>query len=243
MPEPSLDERLRLRQRPPGWPAGYQEWRRLLFVHWPVPPWALRRLVPPPLSLDLHDGAAYVSLTPFIVQAARPIATPRRLGLSFLETNVRTYVHLEGREPGVYFFSLDAASAIAVLGARLGLGLPYFLARGRLRGSDYRIRRLGKARATCHAVYTPGPPIGYAQPGSLDFFLIERYVLHVRRGPSLWRVRVHHPPYPLYRAQLETLADQLVAAAGVITHGPPPLVHFASGVDVAISPPRIRLLG
>src|SRR3712207_8210884 len=50
---------------------------------------------------------------------------------SFLEANVRTYVHVDGREPGVYFFSLDAASLLAVLGARVGLGLPYFLARMR----------------------------------------------------------------------------------------------------------------
>jgi uncharacterized protein YqjF (DUF2071 family) len=194
------------------------------------------------LSLDLYDGAAYLSLTPFVVQAARPIGAPRRLGLKFLETNVRTYVHVDGHEPGVYFFSLDAASAIAVLGARLSLGLPYFLARGRLRGSDYRIRRLGRARATCHAVYAPGPPIGYAEPGSLDFFLVERYVLHVRRGPSLWSVRVHHRPYPLQHVQVRRLTESLVAADGLPPPGTRPLAHFSPGVDVGIFPPRVRSL-
>ena len=46
---------------------------------------------------------------------------------AFLELNVRTYVTLDGR-PGVWFFSLDAASTLAVIGARLGIRLPYFRA-------------------------------------------------------------------------------------------------------------------
>jgi hypothetical protein len=107
MLEPSDAERLALRRRPAGVPAGYQEWRRLLFVHWPVSTNVLRPLVPRVLSLDQFEGVAYVSLTPFVVQSARPLGVPRNLGLAFLETNVRTYVHLEGGQPGVYFFSLD----------------------------------------------------------------------------------------------------------------------------------------
>jgi uncharacterized protein YqjF (DUF2071 family) len=143
----------------------------------------------------------------------------------------------------VYFFSLDAASAIAVLGARLGLGLPYFLARGRLRGSDYRLRRLGKSRGTCHAEYEVGQALGPAEPGSLDFFLIERYVLHTRRGPSLWSIRVHHQPYPLQQVHVSRLRQSLTDADGLPRLADaPPLAHYSPGVDVAIFPPRVRLL-
>src|SRR5919201_2736843 len=124
-PPPSTDERLALRLRPPGLPTGYQEWRRLLFLHWPVAPEVLRPLVPSSLSLYLYASAAYVSLTPFFIQAARPIGVPRCLGWAFLETNVRTYVHIQGREPGVCFLSLHAASLLATLGARASVGLPY----------------------------------------------------------------------------------------------------------------------
>jgi uncharacterized protein YqjF (DUF2071 family) len=252
--EPALDDYLAARQRPRGWPAGYQDWRRLLFVHWPIAPDALRPLVPAPLSLDLFQGVAYVSLVLFVVEAARPLGAPRNLGLRFLETNVRTYVHLRGREPGVYFFSLDAASAIAVLGARLGLGLPYFVARGRLRpslapwervgvtGDEYRLRRLGKAPGACQVAYEVGQPLGPAEPGSLDFFLIERYVLHARRGPSLWSVQVHHQPYPLHGVQVTQLAQSLTDANGLPPLDGRQLAHFASGVDVAIFAPRVRLL-
>src|SRR5947209_2150015 len=113
-----------MRLRPRRIPAGYQEWRRLLFLHWPVAPEVVRPLVPARLSLDLYDGIAYISLIPFWIQAARPIGAPRALGLSFLETNARTYVHRDGREPGVYFFSLDSTSLASVVGARLSVGLP-----------------------------------------------------------------------------------------------------------------------
>jgi uncharacterized protein YqjF (DUF2071 family) len=253
--EPPLADYLAARQRPVGWPAGYQEWRQLLFLHWPVRPDALRPLVPAPLNLDLFEGVTYVSLVPFVVQAARPLGAPRNLSLRFLETNVRTYVHLGGREPGVYFFSLDAASAIAVLGARVSLGLPYFLARGRLRGSlapwerlnpgvraAYRLRRLGRAGGHCEVDYGVGDPVGPAEPGSLDFFLIERYVLHARRGPSLWSVQVHHQPYPLQGVQVGQLTQSLTDADGLPPLDARPLAHFSPGVDVAIFPPRVRLL-
>lgn len=98
-----------------------------------MPVEVLRPLVPGRLSVDLHEGIAYVGLIPFAVQAARPLLSPALLGLNFLETNVRTYVHLDGAEPGVYFFSLDAASRLAAAMARLSLGLPYFYARMRMR--------------------------------------------------------------------------------------------------------------
>jgi uncharacterized protein YqjF (DUF2071 family) len=236
-------DRLTPTRRPPGLLVGYQEWRRLLFLHWPVSPELVRPLVPQSLSLDLYDGAAYVGLIPFFVQAARPLGPPRALGLLFLETNVRTYVHLDGRDPGVYFFSLDAASLAAVLGARIGLGLPYFVASGRerLEGAqvDYALQRLTGSRPLCHVRYEVGEPRGPAEPNTLDHFLIERYLLHVQRGPTLWTVQVHHRPYPLHQARLLKLEDELIGAAGIQVPIGMPLVHYASGVDVEIFAPRV----
>jgi uncharacterized protein YqjF (DUF2071 family) len=226
--------------------AGYQSWRELLFVHWPVPAAQLRPLVPPSMTIDQFDGSAYVGLVPFVVEAARPVGVPPPFGLRFLETNVRTYVHLDGREPGVYFFSLNAASLLAVVGARLTFGLPYFWATGEQRRSatttDYRLRRRGGRRPGCRVRYRVGAYRGPARPGSLDHFLIERYLLHVQRGPSLWTVRVRHHPYPLYGVTLDVLQDELVAAARIGPLGEGPLIHLASGVDVAISAPHIRSL-
>ncbi|HYO45880.1 MAG TPA: DUF2071 domain-containing protein, partial [Gemmatimonadota bacterium] len=108
---------------------GRQSWRRLLFLHWPVAPEALRRVVPRELPLDLRDGTAWVGIVAFDIQRARPPLVPERLGLDFLETNARTYVRLPGGERAVWFFSLDAASRVAVATARLAYGLPYHHAR------------------------------------------------------------------------------------------------------------------
>jgi uncharacterized protein YqjF (DUF2071 family) len=232
-------------RRPPRRPIMYQRWRMLLFLHWPVPADALRPLVPPSLELDLYDGTAYVGLIPFYVEGLRPTTVPDALVLSFLETNVRTYVHVAGGEPGVFFFSLDAASRRAVLGARAAFGLPYQPARMRLRRDgavvDYAMQRLAGTRPRLAVRYEIGAYRGASPLGTLEHFLIERYLLHVQRGRTLWTVQVHHAPYPVQQARVHSLFDELILADGVAEpQGPPPLVHFASGVNVEVFAPTIR---
>jgi uncharacterized protein len=106
--------------------AGYQNWRRLLFLHWPLAESDVRQFVPNSFEVDTFDGSAFIGLIPYAVEAARPLGAPPAVGLRFLETNVRTYVRTATGEPGVLFFSLDAASLLAAVGARFLLGLPYF---------------------------------------------------------------------------------------------------------------------
>ena len=240
-------DRIAPTRRPSARPIGYQLWRSLLFLHWPMPVQALRAVVPAPLTIDTFEGQAYVSLTPFIVRRSRPAGVPSALALDFLETNTRTYVHVEGKDPGVYFFSLDAASRIAVAAARVGLGLPYFHARMALRRADgvvdYASRRLSRKKAGIAVRYEAGEHLGPAEPGTLDHFLIERYLLHVERADALWTVQVHHQPYPRQRAAVLGLRESLVAAAGLPPpDGPPPLLHYAQGVDVEIFAPSRRLV-
>ena len=43
----------------------YQEWRKLLFLHWEVDPKPLASLLPPGLELDTFEGRAFVGLVPF----------------------------------------------------------------------------------------------------------------------------------------------------------------------------------
>lgn len=119
-------DRLLPARRPPRRVVMRQNWRDLLFLHWAFDPTRIRPLIPADLELDLFEGMAYVGLVPFTMTGVRPIGLPAVVGLSnFHETNVRTYVHHAGRDPGVWFFSLDAANTIAVRLARALFHLPY----------------------------------------------------------------------------------------------------------------------
>jgi len=239
-------DRLSPTQRPNDRAVMRQQWRHLLFLHWEVEPESLQCLLPPGLTLDTLDGRAYVGLVPFTMRNVRPVWSPSLPWLShFHEVNVRTYVHHEGREPGVWFFSLDAANPVAVLLARWLWKLPYHHARMALVAQGdgtvgYRSERLwpGPVPAWCDLYYEPvGSPLP-ATPGTREFFLAERYNLYVHAQGRIWRGRVHHEPYPLQSARLIDLDDDsLVAAASVApATAAPPLIHYAAGVDVEVFP-------
>lgn len=229
-------DRIAPTRRPVRRPAGFQKWRSLLFLHWTVPVEQLRRHVPPSLELDLYDGVAYVGVVPFAMQRVRPSWWPAALAFNFLETNVRTYVLHNGR-PGVYFFSLEANSRLAVFAARTGWGLPYYHARMEMTRTgdeiEYQARR--SAGGAAHQVrYRIGEELGSSQPDTLQHFLIERYLLFVERGPLLCG-QVHHPPYPVRRAEVLTVQDDLIAAAGLPrVSDPPAFAHYSLGVDVEV---------
>lgn len=206
-----------------------------------MPAEVLQALVPSGLTIDTFEGRAYVGLVPFTMRDVRPWWSPGIPGLSnFHEVNVRTYVHKGGEQPGVWFFSLDAARSIAVLAARLGWHLPYFRAamKARVDGDAvrYASRRLwpGRRPADLAVDYRIGESVGTAQPGSLDHFLAERYLLYAQAPAGLALGQVHHAPYPLRRASVTALAETLVHAAGLPTPTEPPLVLYSPGVDVEV---------
>jgi uncharacterized protein YqjF (DUF2071 family) len=154
---------------------------------------------------------------------------------SFPELNVRTYVTLDGKA-GIYFFSLDAASAVAVEAARRLYQLPYFRARmsADVRGDEvsYLSRRsedrLATFRATYRATGVPEPPT----PGSLEHFLTERYCLFtLHEGRPHW-AEIHHPPWPLQTAEAE-IAENTMPPDGIELRGEP-LLHYSERQDVVI---------
>lgn len=240
-------ERLRARERPRAWSVMRQTWRHLGFLHWSVDVAALAAMLPPGLELDVFRGQAFVGLVPFTIAGSRLVGTPPLPGLSaFHEINLRTYVHVGGRDPGVWFFCLDAASRAAVWAARRTYKLPYHHAAMAMTvaANDrvaYRSRRLeAGAPASFAGTYFPVGPAAAAPPGSLEFFLAERYVLYSWDGARLRRARVWHPPYPLQPARVETLAQTVTSAAGIrLPAEPPALVHVAGEVSVRIYPPRV----
>ena len=214
-----------------------QTWQRLLFAHWRVPHGALRPHVPASLEVEQWDGSAWLGMTPFRVAGLRLRGMPPLPSLSsFYELNCRTYVR-RGDRPGIWFFSLDASSRLAVEAARRSYRLPYRHAHIDARGSTFSARRrdgIGSFDATYHPVGTAAP----AEPDTLEHFLVERYVLYAADGDRLYQGRVHHEAYPLQGATVAGLSQDLVAAAGLPTPKGEPLAHYASEVDVEIFPLR-----
>src|SRR3954466_701307 len=147
----------------------HQNWHHLLFLHWEVSPQELQPLVPPELTIDTFDGIAYVGLIPFTLSGVRPVGVPPLPWVSsFHECNVRTYVHRDGRDPGVWFFSLEAANSLAVRLARGLWHLPYFRADRALAGDEVETRYRSVRRwpapvpATFDARWRVGPALGPA---------------------------------------------------------------------------------
>lgn len=233
-------DRIAPTRRPDETPSGEQKWRELFFLHWTFEPEAVRALVPEALELDLWQGRAYVGVVPFRMVDIRPSWLPRPLAMDFLETNLRTYVVVNG-EPGVYFFSLDASSWLAVQAARLGWGLPYFLATMTSERSGERIRCATHRRGTdAHLTLDAsiGELLGPSAPGTLEHFLMERYLLFTADGARVDRGHVHHVPYPAQRATVHAVDCTLLKAAGLPTPEGAPIAHYAEGVDVEVFGPH-----
>lgn len=226
-----------------------QTWRDLLFAHWRVDPAQLWPLLPAGLTLDTFDGQAWIGVVPFDLSYLAMRGAPRRTALSFLELNVRTYVTAAGI-PGVWFFSLDAASPLAVAVARATFHLPYFRARMRLVREGERIAytceraHQGAPLASFEGIYEPTGPIYRSQPDTLDSWLTERYCLYsADRASRLYRGEINHAPWPLQKAAARIDVNTMTAPYGIDLAGVP-LLHFARQLDViAWRPVRLASTG
>lgn len=224
------------RQRPAEKLKGYQSWRNLAFLHWEVPVKELEAVLPAGLQPDLFQGKAYIGLVPFEMKNIRPAWCPKALGFNFLETNIRTYV-LHKNEPGVFFFSLDASSLIAVKIARWIWHLPYFHSGMTFSNEkstlEYSLKRDNNIQSNIKIKV--GQPIPPSQPDSLEYFLLERYLLFTQLRGRILRGQVHHVPYPARSASLIDFEDQLLEVNGFTgVNTSPDLIHFSTGVDVEI---------
>lgn len=238
--QPTISDRLAIRERPSGRPLMHQDWGKLLFLHWQIDEDSLRPLIPAPLEIDTFDGSAWIAIAPFTMWniSAFPPLLPRIPGLSAAhELNVRTYVHFNG-VPGVWFFSLDLNSATGVFGARKFYYLPYFNAEIELKQAgnviDYSLRRTDEPAASFSARWTIGEALPESEPGSLEFFLTERYCLYSYNDEKLYRARIHHEPWPLRRASLSSLRSSMIEAAGLPEPKGEPLLHYAEEVKVDV---------
>jgi uncharacterized protein YqjF (DUF2071 family) len=214
-----------------------QSWHDLLFAHWRIPADQLRPLVPPSLELDTFEGEHWLSVTPFFLRL-KPRGLP--VLFRFPELNCRTYVTYHGK-PGIFFFSLDAGSRLAVWGARTFYHLPYFHSAMSIRSEhgrfNYSCRRLSSA-ATLSATYTPLGDLRHAARGTLEHWLTERYCLCAYSQSRLFRAEIHHQPWSLQDATCHIPENTIAAAAAIHLPETPPLLQFSREIDVLIWPLR-----
>jgi uncharacterized protein len=210
-----------------------QTWRRLTFLHWPYSPDLIRGFIPAGLELDTFDEAAWVGLVPFEIYG-----TP---GVShFPETNLRTYVVGPDGSHAVWFFSLEAASLLAVIGARVGYHLPYFWAKMRVTDVNgavhYASRRLRPHDPSVMTgiIVKPGELYQPSELTGRDQFLTARYRLYTTSGPRLRYAKIEHAPWPLARASVMELRQNLFERAGLPPPSGTPLVHYSEELAVKI---------
>lgn len=228
-------------------------WLTMSFVHWPVPARQLEPLLPAGLEVDEYDGTGWVSFTPFMLANLRPMsvgilptAEPgmsrlRRLAdiSTTLETNLRTYVRGPDGRDGLWFLTLDIGSAAMAAALRMAVGAPYHLARLHLE-HDGTLATYSGARIGGSQSYRLQASTGRAtEPNDLDDWLTGRWRAYTQHLGRLLVTPVHHEPWPLQHARLETLEQNLTDAVGLGRLGDPAVVHFSSGVrDVRVGVPR-----
>ena len=213
-------------------PVTRQWWGALTFLHWALGPAAVQALLPDGVEVDTWDGAAWVSMTPFVM-TLRVGPLPRVPGMStFPETNLRTYVRGPDGRDGLWFLSLEADSLPLVIGASTLYGVPYRWADmsvGVGTTVRYRSRRRVGRPAGHDITVRVGPPCD--EVTELDHWLSGRWRAWTRVAGRYCTVPVEHPPWSLHEASVVGLEETLFAAAGLTRPAAPPLVRYSVGVD------------
>jgi uncharacterized protein YqjF (DUF2071 family) len=216
--------------------AQAQTWEELCFLHWAVDADELRRHLPETVELDTFDGAAWLGLVPFAISNLRVRGLPPLPPLDgFRELNVRTGVTVDGK-PGIWFLSLDASSRLAVEAAKRLYRLPYVHARMQMeRIEDWVHVESARPGGAFGARYRGDGDLFHAEPGSLEWFLVERYCLYTEDGGRLYRADIHHRPWELQRGEAHV---DLNTMAPLPLPDEAPHVLFAPRQDTVIWPLR-----
>ena len=218
---PTMEVRRALQAEPNATPVMYQTWSDILFLHWEWDPVEIQKTLPPGLFVDTHGEKAYVAITPFFMNDVRASFLPEIPGTAnFLELNVRTYVHDARGIPGIWFYSLDCNQGLAVMMAKFFYSLPYYGAMMEAREQaglfEYKCQRQGEKESAQFNYRKEDKSVG-AAPGSLAYFLAERYLLYSysQRNGKLYRARVHHAPWQLSHAYLGKYDETMLRINGL----------------------------
>jgi len=229
------------RERPNRRAILTQKWDNLFFFHWKYSAIEIQKHLPSGLFVDTFNGEAFLSIIGFQMSAIRLCGLPAVPLLSNLnELNVRTYVRTANGKPGIYFFSLDCDHWLAVKIAQSAFGLNYRHAELNIRAEGNRIE-LSCLRAqeteAANYIYEPHGKTTIATPGTIEFFLLERYTFFSERKKRLWAGQVYHPPYAFTSASVSEWSEAPFQWNQLLpTQSAPCLVHACRGVAIEAFP-------
>jgi hypothetical protein len=204
----------------------------VLLLHWPVDADRLRPRLPAPLDLSTVDGRAWLSVVAFDARGLRPRGLPRRLGRSFPELRLQTYVRHRGT-PGRYLFSIDAGDRPVAHLFRLTSRMPYLAADARIERVDGGVRfesrrdQVGAPPATFEATVSTAavdvPPID-----DRDRWFVGHDRVFGAAGGTLWTLGIERGPPTFFPADATVDENTLFEAAGVPVPTPTsdPLVRY-----------------
>jgi uncharacterized protein YqjF (DUF2071 family) len=227
------DERVRF-------PVLRSQWLTITFVHLPVEPAVVQALLPPGLAVDQWDDRAWLTLAPFRMVDVGPPGPAALRRLAFAETNFRTYVRAPNGRDGIYFFRIEAVSALMTYGARLVAGIPYRLGDLSVVEQAGLVSYGGALRdGSCSYRIDVRPGQRLAEPAPLDVWLTGRWRAYSWHLGRLLETPVEHEPWPLSSATVEGMHETLSASFGLPVARTDHVVHFSQGVrDVRLGVSR-----
>lgn len=211
-------------------PAGWllkQEWKNISFAHYEVDPAEIQKKLPRGLTVDLHEGKAYLGVVTLKMNDGRLNGINLPLYRPFTQVNMRTYVKC-GKERGIYFFSIHAGHLLGSIVAKSYLNLPYKRAKVKMTSSNgVHLVRSEAAEKSYDIIYSPKPERVSNDPRSLEMWLTDiTQSFQVNKRGKIEKMRVWHAPFEVYKANAQIANDDLITDLGVRILSAPS-VHFS----------------
>jgi uncharacterized protein YqjF (DUF2071 family) len=251
MREYQIRTSFRPRPLPSGRWSVMQRWNDLLFAHWPIAAAQIAPLIPEGLDVDTYQGSAWLGVVPFWLERLKVRGIPSVPGFCrFPDLNFRTYVRDRATgTPGVYCFSIDASSLLAVALARFVYQLPYFWAemhmeqRSEREFAFYSRRHFASGQVIFKARYRGlGPSEQTMTPcmGSFEYFMTERNCLFsMDQHGHATRANLHSISWPLEEAEAEIERNDLAETIGIKLPDCRPILHYSRRLALYVWPAEL----
>jgi len=206
----------------------YQEWDKVLFLHYQVDLKELQEFIPNELEIDLFEEKPWVSVVAFTMKNIRfrnflafpPIST-------FHEINIRTYVK-SGDKSGVYFLSIEGGKRLSCLIAKEISELPYRFSKISRNAHNYQ---------SINASFNDRLNIDFTvkeevnDKSQLDIWLTERYSLFQNTKTEINFFELHHLEWPIHQVEIKNL-ELAYPRFQKLVHNRPSKAQYSEGVRV-----------